>query len=275
MDIVQNLIQNQDFASLTTLLEDWELEGYTRYSNTPSQTSHTSSSPTATSATHPSITQPAPLRLTTLLPLLLCTYLIQNDLPAARALIKRTPLQFRQNIPDFGPLVDIFNKLWNRDIPAVYPLLSAATATNGQGEGDDSSMKVETESSSGAGNSASTTQHTWDATLTPLILALRQAIQNLTFRLLGRAYESLPASAAATYLGVPSASEMEPPLAQAGWSVDQQDGDESKHWLFPPAPGVTAASDASGAAAAGKSGEGTGVGELTNLTKFVVHLGRA
>ncbi|CAG2163866.1 unnamed protein product [Oppiella nova] len=55
---------------------------------------------------------------------LLAIYLLCNDLANAKLLWKRIPTTVKTENPELSHIWDIGLKLWNRDLPAIYPLLS-------------------------------------------------------------------------------------------------------------------------------------------------------
>ncbi|CAG2114279.1 unnamed protein product [Medioppia subpectinata] len=55
---------------------------------------------------------------------LLAIYLLLNDLPNAKLLWKRIPMSVKTENHELSHIWDIGVKLWNRDLAAIYPLLS-------------------------------------------------------------------------------------------------------------------------------------------------------
>ncbi|XP_054168103.1 COP9 signalosome complex subunit 8-like [Oppia nitens] len=56
---------------------------------------------------------------------LLAIYLLCNDLPNAKLLWKRIPANVKTENPELSHIWEIGIRLWNRDLPTIYPLLAS------------------------------------------------------------------------------------------------------------------------------------------------------
>ncbi|KAJ3300688.1 COP9 signalosome complex subunit 8 [Borealophlyctis nickersoniae] len=256
MDHIRQAISQGNFDNLVRICEDYELGGALNLSSSPSGSS---SAPALTSPSAQSSFRTAADPL--VYPILLLAYLISNDLPAARDLVRRTPQSLRV-VRNFAILVRLTNALWQRDLPTAYTLLA----------------NIENETAPTAnGNDAGANQLIYT-----LVKSLETTLRERTFKLLGRAYASISASDAATHLGLGSPSDAADSVLRSGhlglgspsdaadsvlrsgWALDQG-------WLIPPVPAATSLVVN---AKLGKP-EGPGLEELANLTGIVVNLERA
>lgn len=116
---------------------------------------------------------------------LLTVYLLQNDLNNAKYLWKRIPAASKTAHPELGNIWSIGQHLWTRNFVAVYPLLT----------------------------------QDWSDEIKPLMVALRDAIRQRIFRLIGQAYTSIEAQQFASYAGLQVDEAIQAVVAE-GWEYD-------------------------------------------------------
>ncbi|KND04010.1 uncharacterized protein SPPG_01457 [Spizellomyces punctatus DAOM BR117] len=216
MDEIYQCISKGDIPQLIALAEDLELRN-----------SLVLSSPMdGPAGAVPSGNEPS------LYSVLQLAHLIQNDLPAARLVAKRTPRD--QQTPEFAAVTTVASHLWNRDLPSVY---SAMASTQ------------------------------WSSILEVLVLRLRNAVQERTFALIANSYESISAVDAAALLGLGAPAEAMELAAKSGWDVDQAGG-----WLRPPGAKGDLRQHQGLANGKSLSAQGPGLEDVGSLAKMIVHL---
>lgn len=171
-------------------------------------------------------------RLLIVAPLVLA-YLTVNDLAAARHALARLPKILR-DVPISSRLSDLLSATWNRDYSAVY-----ARA--------DDVLRLCQEPASEHPEFASVIEK--------LVNAFLEAFRQRVFALLGKAYTSISASLAQTYLG--HSVDILNIAAASGWSYDA-----ATEVLIPPPPSVR------------PNGSALGSSDLQTFTTVVASLAR-
>lgn len=190
MDKIDDCIAKGDITVLITLCEELELTAAVRvpFSSRSSQGRGGASSSATQGSSSSDTLDP------TVYAILQAAHLIQNDFPAARYVVKRTPRAAAET-EEFKAVTTVATHLWNRDFPSAYSAMQSAQ---------------------------------WSPPLLSLIERLRVSVQERIMKLLGASYESISLVDVAALLGLGSPAEVVDLAAKSGWEVDTDGG-----WLIP------------------------------------------
>ncbi|KAJ2956296.1 hypothetical protein NQZ79_g7841 [Umbelopsis isabellina] len=122
---------------------------------------------------------------------LLASYLIVDDLNSARFLRKRILQHYKSEnqVPEvLSAIWKVGAALWNKVLPEAYEALDA---------------------------------YQWDDDMKPLMLALKESIQENAYNLICQSFSAIRASSVATMLGI-SEDALAAQLTKRGWSIDTE-----------------------------------------------------